>query len=84
MEGGALDVFAEARLDFAGGAIGEAEAKHALGLDAVFDGAGGTLGKGHRLAGADRGHDKHGLVPRVDDEGLQVVELHELMITRGG
>jgi len=81
VEGGALHAIGQARCDFAGGAVGEAEAEHALGVDAVVDGAGGAFRESHRFASADRGHDEDGLVPVVDDLRLEVIEVHLLMIS---
>ncbi len=57
VEGGALDVASDAALDFAGGAVGEAEAEHALGRDAAGDCHGGAFGESHCFARANGGHD---------------------------
>lgn len=84
MERRALDAIAYAGLHFAGGAVGEAEAEHAFGVNAIVDRPCSTFGKGHGLTGAHWRHDEHRLVPLVYDDSLQVVELHLSMITGGG
>ncbi len=83
VEGGALDVAANAALYFTSRAVGEAEAEHALGCDAACDGHGGTFCQRHGLSGAYRGHDENWLLPLVDYTGLKFVEQHLLMISRG-
>lgn len=84
VEGGALNVAADAALDFAGGTVGEAEAEHALWCDATGDGHGGALGESHCFARADRCHDEDWRLPLVDYTGLKFVEQHVLMISRQG
>lgn len=84
MESGALDVAADAALHFAGGAVGEAEAKHSLWGDAAGDCHGGAFGESHCFASANRGHDEDWRLPLVDYTGLKFVEQHVLMISRQG
>ncbi len=84
VEGGALDAASDTALDFAGGAVGEAEAEHSLGSYSACDCHGGAFGEGHCFARANRGHDEDWLLPLVDYTGLKIVEQHVLMISRGG